>query len=138
MRKIDNDWVRDQFTRSKIRVDVGMNVLDLLELTRDADIPDNISEEVYEVFAKVSRGIALVEETDEVWTEAVRGELLVNDIVRVKVDGFTGELGMIHNGRVGKIVAIRSGDIIVTMSDGRSPELVGTHYQPNVLEKRLK
>jgi len=137
MSKISNEWVRDQFTRSKIRVDVGMGVLDLLELTRDVEIPDNISEEVYEVFSKVSRGIALVEESDQTWVEAVRGELSVNDVVRVKVDGYTGQQGEIHNGRVGKIVAIRSGDIIVTSTDGRMPELVGTHYQPNVLEKRI-
>jgi hypothetical protein len=62
----------------------------------------------------------------------------VGDIVRVRNDAYTGKLAPIHNGRPGVIVAIRSGDIIVNLTDMEEPEISGAHYSPEVLEKRVQ
>ena len=45
--------------------------------------------------------------------------------------------GKIHNGRRGKIVSIRYGDIIVKTTDGKEPMMEGFHYTPQQLEKRV-
>ena len=93
-----------------------------------------------EIFSKVALGHSLVKENsvDEVWEEVRPGFIKVADVVRVKNDAFVGELGVIHNGRVGKIVAIRSGDIIFKSTDDLEPALDSVHYQASKLEKRIR
>lgn len=66
------------------------------------------------------------------------GRLVVGDEVLVREDAFSGELAPIHNGRRGRIVAIRYGDIIVNSTDDMQPSLVGTHYSPYHLLKLEK
>jgi hypothetical protein len=68
---------------------------------------------------------------------AQAGFLVVADEVRVKWNAFDGDKGKIHNGRRGKIVSIRYGDIIVKTTDGKEPVLEGFHYTPQQLEKRV-
>ena len=59
------------------------------------------------------------------------------DVVRVKADGYPGTTGQAHNGRVGVVIAIRSGDIIVDITDELEPAIKGAHHLPEVLEKRI-
>jgi hypothetical protein len=58
--------------------------------------------------------------------------------VRVKSDAFRGDIGPMHNSRVGKVIAVRYGDVIINSTDGKTPELKGVHYSPYKLEKRYK
>ncbi len=82
------------------------------------------------------RSIAVVETPkDEIWEDARPGFLKVGDEVRVKADAFEDELGQLHNGRRGKIVGVRYGDIIIKTIDGKEPVLDGSHYSPYKLEK---
>jgi hypothetical protein len=87
----------------------------------------------------VAVGHSLVQDDGpEVWVTAQPGQLKVADIVRVKSDAFSGELGALHNGRRGTIIAIRYGDIIVNSNDDKNPKIDGAHYSPYHLEKRIK
>jgi hypothetical protein len=94
-----------------------------------------------EAFSKLALGKALSEPTaaaDEIWVPAQPGQLTVGDEVRVLSDAFTDKTGIMHNGRRGKIAAIRYGDVIFKSTDGKEPSLDGVHYSPYKLEKRIK
>ena len=88
------------------------------------------------MFSKLALGHAFIRENKkENWVQARAGDLRVGDSVRIKFDAFTGDKGTVSNGRLGKVVAVRFGDIIVKSTDGKTPELNGVHYSPDVLEK---
>ena len=64
--------------------------------------------------------------------------VLVGDEVRVKSNAYDGDTGVMHNGRRGKVVAVRYGDIIFKSNDNKEPVLDGTHYTPYQLQKRVR
>ena len=141
MKKVNYNWVKEQFSKTSVTVGVGNAVLDLLkvwEKSAPADLES--AKKAVEIFSKVSLGHALVEDSvaSEVWQEVMPGFIKVADVVRVKYDAFDGELGSLHNGRVGKIVAIRSGDIIFKSTDDIEPVIDGAHYQASKLEKKIR
>jgi PHP family Zn ribbon phosphoesterase len=72
---------------------------------------------------------------NEIWEPGMPGFIRVGDEVRVLANAFEGELGQLHNGRRGRVVAVRSGDVIVKTTDGREPVLDGSHYSPYKVEK---
>jgi hypothetical protein len=138
-RKINYDWVKDQFARSKTRVGVGKAVLQLLKTWENIEMDTEKSKQVLDIFSQVALGYAIIPiPTEEVWLDARRGDLKVGDIVRISRTAFDGELGYIHNGRRGVIVAIRSGDIIFDSTDDALPKLEGVHYNPERLQKRVR
>jgi len=145
MPEVDMNWVKQQLTDNKTKRVVGDSVIKLLnawtEIKNTDPDPDkdqaNLSQ-VVELFSKIALGHAIVKENkNENWTPAQSGQLVVADEVRVKWNAFDGEKGKIHNGRRGKIVSIRYGDIIVKTTDGKEPLLDGFHYTPQQLEKRV-
>lgn len=141
MGKINYNWVKEQFAKASVTVGAGNAVLDLLKTWEKSEPKDlEQAQKAVEIFSKVALGHSLVKESkaDEVWEEVRPGFIKVADVVRVKNDAFVGELGVIHNGRVGKIVAIRSGDIIFKSTDGLEPSLDSVHYQASKLEKRIR
>lgn len=136
--KIDLEWVKRQFVAKRVSQASGTAVLRLLELWNTMNHTEATAKETVDVFSKVALGHALVEESDEVVWEAVRpGFIKTGDTVRVRSDAFDGEIGLIHNGRIGRVVAIRYGDIIVRSTDGLEPLLDGTHYSPHMLERKV-
>lgn len=137
---ISDEWAKQQFEEARIKIAVGKTVLKLLEVWRTVNLTKEDEIKTLEVFSKLARGFALVEENkDEVWVKAMAGQVKVGDEVRVAFDAFSHEeLGVIHNGRRGMITAIRSGDIIVKSTDDRLPALDGAHFSANRLEKRIK
>lgn len=145
MPEVDMNWVKEQLTENKTKRVVGDSVIKLLntwtEIKNTDPDPDkdqaNLSQ-VVELFSKIALGHAIVKENkNENWVPAQAGFLVVADEVRVKWNAFDGEKGKIHNGRRGKIVSIRYGDIIVKTTDGKEPMLEGFHYTPQQLEKRV-
>ena len=97
----------------------------------------NLSQ-IVELFSKLALGHAIVKENkNETWIPAQAGQIVVADEVRVKWNAFDGDMGKTHNGRRGKVVSIRYGDIIVKTTDGKEPMLDGFHYTPQQLEKRI-
>jgi hypothetical protein len=139
MPKVDFEWVKSQLSRSKTRKKPGDVALELLKLWEKHEFPnEHQQEEAVKVFSALARGHALVLETDERWAPAQAGFMLtVGDTVRVRSDAFTGELGTMHNGRRGVIVAKRSGDIIVKHTDGLKPSRTDARYPASVLEKKV-
>jgi hypothetical protein len=145
MPEVDMNWVKQQLTDNKTKRVVGDTVISLLKTWSDIKSTDpdpqkdqNNLSQVIELFSKIALGHAIVKENkNENWVSAQAGALVVADEVRVKWNAFDGEKGKIHNGRRGKIVSIRYGDIIVKTTDGKDPVLEGFHYTPQQLEKRV-
>ena len=145
MAKVDMPWVKEQLTNNRTKRVVGDHVLALLEKWEDLKNTDpdpkkneaNLSQ-IVEIFSKLALGHAIVkEDKNETWVPAQAGQIVVADEVRVKWNAFDGDQGKIHNGRRGKVVSIRYGDIIVKTTDGKEPMLDGFHYTPQQLEKRI-
>ena len=142
MPEVNFEWVREQLQAVKAKVGAGNAVLELLKLWNDMDkLSDNGAKEAVEMFSKLAlnQPLAIVEDNpDEIWVPAQPGQLTVGDEVRVLTDAFTDKAGVMHNGRRGKIVAIRYGDVIFKSTDNKQPSLDGIHYSPYKLEKRIK
>jgi hypothetical protein len=142
MPEINREWIIEQLEAAKVKVGSGKAILKLLDAW--AEIPklsDNMTNEVLTVFPKLALGHTLkVEENEDdyVWVDLQPGQITVGDTVRVKADAFTDKLGILHNGRRGRVVAVRYGDVIFNDTDGKKPELRGVHYSPYKLEKRYK
>jgi hypothetical protein len=142
MPEINDEWVRQQMQEAKVKVGSGKVVLKLLETwVGVGDLSPALAKEAAEVFSKLALGHALTEEKvaeDEVWIPAMPGQMTVGDEVRVLKDAFDGDLGPTHNGRRGKIAALRYGDVIFKSTDGKEPALDGVHYSPYKLERRIR
>ena len=141
MPDVNYEWVRQQLQAVQAKVGSGNAVLKLLEVwSEETKLSPKLAKEAVEIFSKLALNIPLVEDktADEVWIPAQPGQLTVGDEVRVLSDAFTDATGVAHNGRRGKIIAIRYGDIIVNSTDGKTPELNGAHYSPYKLEKLVK
>jgi hypothetical protein len=141
MPPINKSWVAQQLTDNGTKVSDGNAVVALLNTWESLKVTKPEQQKIIiEMFSKLSLGIPLVTATNEneEWVLARPGALKVGDEVLVLPNAFTGELAAIHNGRRGRVVAVRYGDIIVNTTDGREPELIGTHYNPMHLQKLIK
>jgi hypothetical protein len=141
MPKINRDWVTEQLKAAKVRAAVSKLVIHVLKAWEE--VPETVKPEdarqALDVASKLALGHSLVAESgDEVWMAGPPGFIRVGDEVRVMADAFDGPSGQLHNGRRGKAVAIRSGDVIFNSTDGKLPTLNGTHYSPFKLEKRVR
>jgi hypothetical protein len=136
MKNIDMTWARVQLEKANVSADTGVSVIKLLEFWLNLDHKDENNKKVLELFSNLCVGTAVVDTpTNEIWEAAGPGFIRVGDEVRVKSDAFEGELGQLHNGRRGRVVAVRYGDIIIKTTDGKEPVLDGSHYSPYKLEK---
>jgi len=139
MPNVDEDWVKQQFQASKVRVGVGNSVLKLLSVWNEIKLSDAAASEAVAIFSKVALNHSLVEtNADETWVPAQPGFIKVGDEVRVLHNAFNDSTGRMHNGRRGKVVAVRYGDVIFRSTDDKEPFLDGVHYSPYKLEKRMK
>jgi hypothetical protein len=141
MPEVNFDWVRQQMQEAKVKVGSGKVVLKMLELWERENLSPALAKEAVEVFSKLALNQALSagqESPDEVWVPAQPGQITVGDEVRVLTNAFDDATGAMHNGRRGKVAAIRYGDIIFKSTDGKEPALDGVHYSPYKLEKRIK
>lgn len=140
MPEINFDWVRQQMQDAKVKIGTGNALLALLETWNTQNLSDNQVKETIEYFSKLAAGVNIHEDklVNELWVPAMPGQLTVGDEVRVLSDAFSDKAGVSHNGRRGKIIAIRYGDVIFKSTDGKEPVLEGTHYSPYKLEKRVR
>lgn len=141
MSEINIDWVKEQLTQNKTKKAVGDAVLELLVSWQAIKKPakSDVSKEILDIFSKLALGHALVkDEKDEKWVQAQAGFLKVADYVRIKFDAFDSDSGKnALNGRKGKVVGIRYGDIIIKSDDNKLPILDGVHVKPEQLEKLI-
>lgn len=142
MPEINREWVAEQLEAAKVKVGSGKAILKLLEAWEEIPkLSDAMTEEVLKVFPLIARGHVLkIEENEDdyMWIDLQPGQITVGDVVRVKSDAFSDNLGTVHNGRRGKVVAVRYGDVIFNDTDGKNPPLNGVHYSPYKLEKRVR
>jgi hypothetical protein len=138
MAKVDTEWVKQQFAKAKIKVGVGMAVLEMLKTWEEINLKGKDAEEALKILSQVGLGHALVDDGENIWVDAQAGFMKVGETVRVKVNAFEAELGVAHNGREGTVVALRSGDVIFNSTDGLTPKLEGAHFRPDKLQKLVK
>jgi hypothetical protein len=132
------DWVKEQLAQSKTKKAVGNAVIELLETWNSLKDKDSKNAaEIVEVFGKLALGHALIKENkNETWVPVQAGAIKVTEIVRVKFNAFDSGSGKEKlNGRRGKVVGVRYGDIIMKSNDDKLPVLDGTHFKPENLEK---
>lgn len=137
MAEVDNDWVRSQLTENKTKKVVGDSVLKLLASWEQLKQPtDKNAKEIINIFSKLALGHSIVEDDpNERWIVAQAGYIKVADTVRVRSNAFDGEQGKAYNGRRGRVVGVRYGDVIIKTDDGKVPVLDGIHFKPENLEK---
>jgi hypothetical protein len=138
------DWVKEQLTQNKTKKAVGDSVIKLLgtwdEIKQKNESLKTINpQDIIDIFSKLSMGYVLVQDIkNESWVKAQIGQIKVADVVRIPFDAFDDSTGKSSlNGRRGRIVAVRSGDIIIKTDDGKLPVLDGVHIRPEFLEKLL-
>jgi hypothetical protein len=140
MPEINFDWVRQQMQDAKVKIGTGTALLALLETWNTQKLSENQIKETIEYFSKLAAGENIYEDktADEIWIPAMPGQIVIGDEVRVLSNAFSDKAGVTHNGRRGKIIAIRYGDVIFKSTDGKTPDLEGVHYSPYKLEKRIR
>lgn len=142
MANLDLDWVKEQLTQNKTKKMTGDAVLQLLDTWESIKRPPktDISKDIIDIFSKLALGHALVKtDKDETWVPVQSGAIKVSEIVRVKFDAFDEESGKHQlNGRKGRVVGVRYGDIIIKTDDNKLPVLDGTHFRPENLEKLIQ
>lgn len=142
MPEMNHEWIREQLEAAKVKVGSGKAILKLVEAWEKLpDMSTSMIDEILTVFPLLARGHAIKKEesdSDYRWIDLQPGNITVGDVVRVKSDAFSEKMGTIHNGRLGRVTAVRYGDVIFNSTDGRTPELVGVHYSPYKLEKRIR
>jgi hypothetical protein len=142
MPELPREWITEQLKAARAKASVSKIVIHLLkayeELPADLNLDD--AKKALELLPKLAMGHVLVAPSTgpEVWLPGRPGVFRVGDQVRVVADAFDGDAGLIHNGRIGRVAAIRSGDIIVDGTDEKMPPLRGVHYSPFKLEKRVQ
>lgn len=133
-------WANEQLTKINTPDLLATGTKRLLKTLWDLPGDQRDRDTILELFYDLAhdRALEVRDETEYDWIDLRPGQVRVTDIVRAKVDAFRGDTGRIHNGRVGRVVAIRSGDIIVDMNDDSNlPKLKGVHYSPFMLDKRV-
>ena len=142
MPEVNFEWVRQQLQEAKAKVGAGNAVLELLKVWGEqTKLSEKSAQEAVQMFSKLALGTVLVQPevaSNEVWVPALPGQLVVGDEVRVLPNAFSDSVGVSHNGRRGRVVGIRYGDVIFKSTDGKEPVLEGTHYSPYKLEKLIK
>jgi hypothetical protein len=142
-------WARDQLEEAEATEAEAQLAMRLLEVWwedrftahRASDVKD-IPSSVWRAlgfFEELARGRALEPPAQAdvryEWRPAQPGQLAMRDQVRVTADAYDGQSGLLHNGREGRIVAIRYGDIHV-LYDGSEPGTMPSRHSPHRLEKR--
>jgi len=136
---MDIQWIKEQLQAARVRKPVGNATMKLLEFFEELELEEEFHEKTVEMFSKLALGHAFVKDKkNEVWADLRPGAITVGDEVRIKADAYDGNGGKIHNGRRGKVVAVRYGDVIFKSTDGKAPFLDGAHYPPQVMEKLVE
>lgn len=117
-------WVQDQIAAAKVPTQVGRAVLSLIRTWSSVEFQnETYRDKTLEVFAKLAKGEALVDDSDKSWHQVVVGGLLNKaDRVRVRSDAYDGHIGTQLNGRQGRVLDKRSGRIVVRLDADSRPE----------------
>ncbi len=133
---IDFDKLHEQLKLSKTSPTVIRAVKTLGEAFNSADISDEDLDEILSKFDKLARGHLLVEpEPDARWLSGAARTPGVGQTVRVPLTQYQDRRSTL-NGRVGRVVAVRYGDVIVNTTDDGEP-YEGLRFRPHELEIKI-
>lgn len=137
--ELDLSWAEGQIAAARVPVPVGRATIELLKAWGELHFPNESQMiQALDLFNTLARNEAVVEETETKWIPVNVGfNIRVGDTVRVRKNAFADAAGRLHNGRVGRVLAKRSGDIIVRSTDDRLPYLDSAHYPPSALELKV-
>lgn len=139
MPEINEEWIRQQMQEARVKVGVGNAILKLMKTWEQLKLSEPQMKEVVTYFSKLALTHSIIPDApEEKWIDAQPGAIKVADEVRVKDNAYDGSTGAMHNGRRGRVVAVRYGDIIFKSTDNKEPLLDGTHYSPHQLQKRVQ
>ncbi len=136
---LDLSWAEGQIAAARVPVAVGNATISLLKAWGTLNFPNEAQrDQAITLFSALAKDEAVVPEGEGVWQPVQVGfNVQVGNTVRVRKNAFEGAAGRMHNGRVGRVVAKRSGDIIVRSTDGKLPFLDSAHYPPSSLELKV-
>lgn len=139
MALINKKWLQEQFELDKTDPGTIRRISTLLKslerMITDDEAPELV-EEVLEKFGKLARGHAIADPLPEtVWLSGRARTPGVGQTVRVPLNMYSDRRKTL-NGRVGRVVAVRHGDVIVnTTDDGEFLE--GVRFRPYELEMKM-
>lgn len=134
---LDKKWLNNQFKLDKTDPDVVRRIMALLEASEEPTHLDDKLDEVLEKFSKLARGQMIADpEPEAKWLSGAVQTPGVGQTVRVPPDKFTGQRGQALNGRVGKVVAVRYGDVIFNTTDDLE-YIEGLRLRPHELEIKI-
>lgn len=71
------------------------------------------------------------------WVDVSCETLSIGEIVRVKLDAYSTNSCLFHNGRLVKVTNISGGDVYVTSIDYKTPFIKTARHSPYKLEKAV-
>lgn len=137
MKDTEWGWVSKQLEASTLDQQTKDAVVYVLERLRKEEISDEQEVAALKAAVELVQGHSIaVALKDERWGPVVPGDYKVKDTVRVRANAFEGEMGQLHNGKRGRVVASRNGFVVVVLDDSPSSE-IQMHYKPEHLERKL-
>lgn len=135
MMDINWDWVKDQLEKARVPQEHATSVTRLLETLETMRLSDDPLRSVLDTFQRLSLGYTIVPDSaNERWVEVLPGNYAIGNTVRVKSDAYDGKKSTLHNGRRGRVVAVRSGKTVVLYDDTENNE-EQYYHDPSVLER---
>lgn len=135
-----NEWLESQIEGYNVPEKYRDPITRLVKMGWFFEQNFGMGKEEYDQFLEIVNKLSkknniVVPQPDAKWIEAKPGMLVVRDYVRVKADAYSGETGLMHNGKSGYITAIRYGDIHVLYDGAEGANTV--RHSPSALEKRI-
>lgn len=135
---LDAKWVEDQCRLGELGPDVTFVVKKMIDALDSYTLPEPARQTASNAVAKLVRGESIaVEKPDDRWGPVIPGAYSIGDKVRVKPDAYSELLpAQRHNGRRGRVTAVRNGLAIVLYDDSPSVDLQHQH-SPEKLQRLL-
>lgn len=131
---MSKEWVEAQLENAGAPQEVKTSVKRLLEVWDSMNHTVQTRNDTLRIFNELARGHAIVKQSDEKWRQCRPGEYAIRDTVRVRLDAYSGEKGQTHNGKRGRVAAVR-GRFAAVVYDGAGGET--TLHEPEMLERLL-
>ncbi len=130
-------WLAAQFEADKTDAAVANLIIAHLKTWESLDVKEGKEDDILERFVKLAKGQMIADpEPDAKWLSGAVQTPGVGQTVRVPPDKFTGHRGQALNGRVGKVVAVRYGDVIFNTTDDLE-YIEGIRLRPHELEIKI-
>lgn len=139
--RVDWAWVDEQLAAVGYTGTGRTRVIDVLTVLESGEYRSSEREEVIKILDMAKNlflGTAIAEPEPDIlegtWAQAERGYIVKKDVVRVKPEAYVGEAGVRHNGKVGRVTAVK-GDHVYVIYEGETIDDTVSHNLINLLKK---